>query len=133
MKRKESHARVNALSDLFDKLVVDLFVIGVSPPHKDVGIVKKLVCYSLVGIVESCKSNFDIIALKLALEICVQTVGVYCFYCFFRFFVSEFVPKCNFDGHRNLQKDIINKLYNKTRIKSIYKTTKNQLKKEMQE
>jgi len=128
VKREESHAGVYSLSDLLYKLVVDLFVIGVSPPHKNIGVLEKLVGYSLVGIVEGGEGELNVLAFKHAFEISVNTFGIKCFCFRLSFFVPEFMPKCNSDGHRNLQNNNINKLYNKSHIKSIYKTTKNQQK-----
>ncbi len=75
MHSNEAHTGINACLYLRYKLIGNLAVSQMSPPHKHVGGIKKLVREPLLRIVKSSKSGLHVIALNELLYSSVYTVG----------------------------------------------------------
>ena len=63
MESKKTHAvPVNPFFYFVDKLVLYFTVSHMPPPDEHIGIVKHLIRQALVGHIECCRCNFDVIA-----------------------------------------------------------------------
>ena len=96
----KAHAlSTNAVKDTSYERIVNLMVRHMTPPHKDVGIVENLVRQSLVGIIESRKSDLKILVdLKVFLQNIVKAAGINFVAFLVHLFMPEFIP----DGYSDL-------------------------------
>ena len=84
--------------DLFRQFVLDLIVVLVSPPHKDIGIVENLIRQTLFRIIQANGSDLKGRIFGQKLRNCsVDAVGVYGLDFFHIALMTEFVPDGNSD------------------------------------
>jgi hypothetical protein len=89
-------AGVNPLTDPFHQSIVHFTVSSVTPPYQNVGVVQHFVRQTLIRIVQSGQSDFQILAFGEKLtDYGVKTVGVDSPDSFAFLFVTEFVPDHN--------------------------------------
>jgi hypothetical protein len=72
VKNYKPHTRKNVELYTLNYLIWNLTVSHMSPPDKNVGVLKDLLGKSAFLVVKSCGANFDIVALE---EICYVTVN----------------------------------------------------------
>ena len=100
MKRHKAHTAKNSCADLCNELIRNVVMAHMTPPKKDVGLVKKLVGESLLGLVKRADRNVHILFfIKKRFDICVYSVGIYCFDGFVSLFVMELIPYGYVDCH----------------------------------
>ena len=84
---------INALLDSLNQRIINIAVCHMTPPHEDIGVVQNIIRQTLIGIVKSRETYFQIIMLiEEILNTAMDTLGVNFTDEFLGFFVSVFVP-----------------------------------------
>ena len=93
MQDDQAHAAQNVILNLIYNCVGYLIVSHMTPPDQNVGVVQNVVGQTVLGIIQTCQTAFDVFVFAQKLgNCCMQAVGVNGCNLFGGFFMAELIP-----------------------------------------
>ena len=93
MQDDQTHAAQDVILYLIHNCIGYLIVSHMTPPDQNVGVVQNVVGQTVLGIIQTCQTTFDVVVFAQKLgNCCMQAVGINGCNLFGGFFMAELIP-----------------------------------------